>query len=86
VCDLTDWLGPASRKQRWLMPEADDFLTVAEVAKSLKLNQQTGRKLDRPGETPLAAHRSTGSHPAYRLRRLVEASVIGGPWPAPLNI
>ena len=64
------------------MPEADDFMTVAEVASVLKLNQQTVRNWIDQGTLP-ALHIGR----RVRIRRadfdaLIEASVIGDPQPA----
>ena len=45
-------------------PGMDEFLTVAEVAAMLKLNEQTVRKLDRPGIAAGAASRPARTHPS----------------------
>jgi excisionase family DNA binding protein len=60
------------------MSEPDDFMTVAEVASILKLNQQTVRNWIDAGKLP-ALH--VGRR--VRIRRadfdqLLEASVVGG--------
>jgi excisionase family DNA binding protein len=65
------------------MPEGDDdFMTVAEVASVLKLNQQTVRNWIDEGKLP-------GLHIGRRVRirrvdfdALIGASVIGDPQPA----
>ena len=64
------------------MPEGDDFMTVAEVASVLKLNQQTVRNWIDQGTLP-ALHIGR----RVRIRRvdfeaLIEASVIGARQPA----
>ena len=64
------------------MPEADEFMTVAEVASIPKLNQQTVAI----GSTTPGVH--IGQR--VRIRRadfdvLIEASVIGDPQPAALS-
>jgi excisionase family DNA binding protein len=64
------------------MPEHDDFMTVAEVASILKLNQQTVRNWIDSGKLP-ALHIGR----RVRIRRtdfnaLLEASVIGERQPA----
>jgi excisionase family DNA binding protein len=64
------------------MPEADDFMTVAEVASVLKLNQQTVRNWIDAGKLP-ALHVGL----RVRIRRadfdqLLEASVVGERQPA----
>ena len=68
------------------MPEPDDFLTVAEIASILKLNQQTVRNWIDQGKLP-ALHIGR----RVRIRRadfdaLIAASVIGGPPPAVASI
>jgi hypothetical protein len=68
------------------VPEPDDFMTVAEVASILKLNQQTVRNWIDQGKAPGAARRPAGPHPSRRLDQLLEASVIGRPQPAGSSI
>jgi hypothetical protein len=51
------------------IPEPDDFMTVADVASILKLNQQTVRNWIDLGEAPRPARRPSGPHPPRRLRR-----------------
>jgi excisionase family DNA binding protein len=68
------------------VPEPDDFMTVAEVASILKLNQQTVRNWIDAGKLP-ALHIGR----RVRIRRadfdaLLGASVIGDPQPAPPSI
>jgi excisionase family DNA binding protein len=46
----------------------DQFMTVAEVASILKLNQQTVRNWIDQGSLPALHVRSAGPHPARRLR------------------
>ena len=64
------------------MPAGDDFMTVAEVASVLKLNQQTVRNWIDQGTLP-ALHIGR----RVRIRRLdfdalVDGSLIGDPQPA----
>ena len=64
------------------MPEGEDFMTVAEVATVLKLNQQTVRNWIDQGKLP-ALHIGR----RVRIRRadfdaLIEASIVGYPQPA----